>query len=144
MRKWIILGVLLVLTIGVAAAADIDKLKMPDGFESTGGGFYHQIDPWTNGGNGFNVIISKYTDSDFEDWTTNNTEDQYSVIKTGGLYWFTDSFMKEDGIIEVGEIDGEKYIIVFYATSNAKGGVDQAYEYMMEFNDLNNVKLIDT
>lgn len=144
MKKWIILGVLLVLTIGIAAAADIDKLKMPDGFESTGGGLYHQVDPWTNGGNGFNVIISEYTDSEFEEWTTNSTEDQYSVVKTGGYYWFTDSFMKEDGIIEVGEIDGVKYIIVFYATSKAKGGVDQAFEYMMEFNKLNNVKLIDT
>lgn len=144
MKKWIIIGVLLVLTIGVAAAADIEKLKMPDGFESTGGGLYSQKDPWTNGGTGFNVIISEYTDSEFKEWTTNNTEDKYSVVKTGGYSWFTDSSMKEDGIIEVGEIDGVKYIIVFYATSKAKGGVDQAFEYMMEFNKLNNVKLIDT
>ena len=40
------------------------------------------------------------------------------------------------------DIDDEKYIVDFSATSLAEGGVDQAYDYMMEFNDLNNLEPI--
>lgn len=140
-KKIIITSIILLLTIGIVIAADVESMKMPDGFESTGSGMYSQKDPLTNGGTGFNVAIYEYTDSDFADWTTNHTEDDYTVTKTGSLYWYTD--MVDEGVIEVVEIDDTKYIVVFSATSKADGGVDQAYEYMMEFNDLNNAKVVE-
>ena len=140
MKKLIIIGVLLLLTIGVATAADIDKMKMPEDFESTGGGLYRQVNHWDNGGTGFNVVIVECTDSNLQEWTTNNSDFEYSVTKTMDIYWYTD--MDIQGVFEIVEIDGEKYIVDFSASSKADGGVDQAYKYMMEFNDLNNLKPI--
>ena len=140
MKKLIIIGVLLLLTIGVATAADIDKMKMPEDFESTGGGQYRQVNRWDNGGTGFNVVIVECTDSNLQEWTTNNSDFEYSVTKTMDIYWYTD--MDIQGVFEIVEIDGEKYIVDFSASSKADGGVDQAYKYMMEFNDLNNLKPI--
>lgn len=140
MKKLIIIGVLLLLTIGVATAADIDKMKMPEDFESTGGGQYRQVNHWDNGGTGFNVVIVECTDSNLQEWTTNNSDFEYSVTKTMDIYWYTD--MDIQGVFEIVEIDGEKYIVDFSASSKADGGVDQAYKYMMEFNDLNNLKPI--
>lgn len=140
MKKIIIIGLLLVLTIGVVTAADIDHMKMPDDFESTGGGQYRQVNTYNNGGTGFNVIIVECTDTNFHDWTTNDTDLDYGVIKTGNLYWYT--YMDTKGVFEIVNIDDEKYIVDFSATSLAEGGVDQAYDYMMEFNDLNNLEPI--
>lgn len=140
MKKIILIGLLLVLTIGVVSAVDIEKMKMPERFESTGGGLYSQKDPFTNGGTGFNVAIYNYSDSTFKEWTTNDTD--YEVNKTGDIYWYIDKTSKDEGIIEVVEMEGQKLIVVFSATSLAKGGVDQAFEYMLEFNKLNNVKAI--
>lgn len=136
MKKIIITLLLLLLTIGIVTAADIGNLKVPDGFESDGNGMYNQKNPLTNGGTGFNIFIYKYTDSDFKEWTTNS--DDYTVNKTADIYWYTD--IGDEGVIEVFELDGDKYIGVFSATSNTNFNTDQAYEYMMEFNKLNNVK----
>ena len=137
MLKKIILTILILsLTIGIVAATDINKLKMPDGFENTGNGMYNQKNPLTNGGTGFNVIINKYTPESFKEWSVNDTD--YTVNKTGDLYWYTSS--GDDGVIEVFELDGEKYYAVFSATSNTNFNTDKAFEYMSEFNKLNNVK----
>ena len=139
-NKKVLIGFLLVvlLSLTVVSAADINNLKMPDGFENTGTGMYNQKDPLTNGGTGFNIIISKYTDSALKDWTTNDTD--YTVTKTGGIYWYTD--VGDEGVIEVFELDGEKYIGVFSATSKTNFNTDKAFEYMTEFNKLNNVKQV--
>lgn len=138
-KKIMLISIILLLTIGIVAAADLNNLKMPKDFKNTGSaGMYSQQD--SNGaGTGFNAAITKYTDADADSWLKNDTSDGYVVMKKGSEYWYTSQ--SDAGVVEVGELDGERYIIVF-STPHVLSSDDigKCYDFMMEFNGLNNVK----
>ena len=141
MNKKIIITILMIalLTLTIVSAVDLGNLKMPKDFKNTGSaGMYSQQD--SNGaGTGFNAAITKYTDSDAESWLKNDTSDGYVVIKKGDEYWYTSE--SDAGVVEFGEVDGEKCIIVFSTPHVlSSDDISKCYDYMMEFNGLNNVK----
>lgn len=141
--KKIIIGVLtLFLLIGIVCAADINNLKMPNDWEPISNGTYHQKDPFTNGGNGHNMMIQKWTDSLKEEYCSNHTDENY-LVKDYGNNTMVYVFDEDTGCFEVVEIDGEKYFVNFWYTKGSN--IDEAaktYDFMMEFNKLNNVQPI--
>ena len=141
--KKIIIGILILfLLMGMVVATDINNLKMPDKWESVSSGSYHQKDPMTNGGNGHNMMIQKWLDSFKDEWYNNNSADAYAVKSYGeNTYVYADP--DTTGCFEVVEIDGQKYFVNFWYTHPEK--LDESaktYDFMMEFNKLNNLKPI--
>ena len=140
----ILIGIsILFLLMGIVCATDISKMKMPDGWELINGGTYHQVDPFTNGGNGHNMMIQNWTDSLKDEYCSNHTEDNY-VVKDYGNNTMVYVFDEDTGCFEVVEIDGEKYFVNFWYTKGSN--IDEAaktYDFMMEFNKLNNLKPVE-
>lgn len=136
-KKILTITVILLLAVTIVAAADVGNMKMPADFKSTGTGMYNQQDS-NGGGTGFNAAVYKYTDTDFQEWTTDDPTDNFKVTQNGDYYKYTSD--ADEGVVEVVEIDGEKFIVVFSATSLASGGVSDCVKFMEEFNSLNGAK----
>lgn len=146
MKRKIIIGfTLLLLVIGIAAATDVNNLKVPDGWKAIGGGSYHQQDPLTNGGNGQNMMIQKWDDSFKDEYFQNITAEQYFFVDKGdNTYMYTDGINKDSGSFEVVEIDGTKYFVLFSTVDDLNAEeVAKTYQFMTEFNKLNNLKPIE-
>lgn len=146
MIKKIVIGTLfLFLLIGITSAADINNLKCPDGWESVGGGSYHEIDESTGMGSGQNMMIEKWSDSLKDEYYQNSTEDQYTVIEdANNTFMYVDSLNQNAGCFEVVEIDGEKYFVNFWTAdyTDSEEIADTTY-FMVKFNELNNLKSIE-
>lgn len=146
MKTKIIIGItLLFLVIGVAAATDINNLKVPDGWESVGGGSYHEIGDSPGMGSGRNMMIMEYNELNCEDFFENGTDDYYIFKNADGSYNYTDWVLNNDeGCFEVVEIDGTQYFLIFSSNlENDYTGKPLVYDSMLEFNKLNNLKPIE-
>ena len=143
MKVKIIIGVLLMfLVIGIAAATDADNLKVPEGWESIGGGSYHEIGDSPGEGSGRNMMIMEYTDSNCNEFFENGTDDYYIFKNDDGSYNFTDwTVNRDEGCFEVVEIDGNQYFL-FFSTNidNDYSSELSIFDVMLEFNKLNNLE----
>lgn len=146
MNVKIIIGVLLMfLVIGIAAATDADNLKVPEGWESIGGGSYHEIGDSPGEGSGRNMMIMEYTDSNCNEFFENGTDDYYIFKNDDGSYNFTDwTVNRDEGCFEVVEIDGNQYFL-FFSTNidNDYSSELSIFDVMLEFNKLNNLTPIE-
>ena len=146
MKVKIIIGVLLMfLVIGIAAATDADNLKVPEGWESIGGGSYHEIGDSPGEGSGRNMMIMEYTDSNCNEFFENGTDDYYIFKNDDGSYNFTDwTVNRDEGCFEVVEIDGNQYFL-FFSTNidNDYSSELSIFDVMLEFNKLNNLTPIE-
>ena len=140
----ILIGIsILFLLMGLGAAADVNNLKCPDGWESIGGGSYHEKGLSQGEGNGHNLMIMEYDATDSADFFENSTEDSYYVFKNSdNTYNYTDWILNNDeGCFEVVKIDGKEYLLIF--SSNIDNDYDKnIYDIMLDFNKLNNLKPI--
>ena len=134
---------LVFLLMGIACATDINNLKVPDKWESIGGGSYHEIGDSHGAGSGRNMMIQKMTDSIKEDYFNNHTDENYYVFSNGDdTFNYTDGDNKDYGCFEVVNIDGTDYFVVFSTNVNYEFDKDtvSGYDLMLEFNKLNNLK----
>ena len=131
------------LVIGIAAATDADNLKVPEGWESIGGGSYHEIGDSPGEGSGRNMM--EYTDSNCNEFFENGTDDYYIFKNDDGSYNFTDwTVNRDEGCFEVVEIDGNQYFL-FFSTNidNDYSSELSIFDVMLEFNKLNNLTPIE-
>lgn len=136
---------MILMIMGMVSATDINNLKMPDGWESIGGGSYHEIGDSPGAGSGRNMMIMEFNDANCGDFMQNNTEENYFIFKNAdGSYNFTDWVLnKDEGCFEVVEIDGKQYFMLFTSNIDKDYSSDKnIYEIMLEFNKLNNLKPI--
>lgn len=141
----ILIGITIIfLLIGTVTATDINKLKVPDGWENCGDGDYHQKDPWTNGGTGHNMMIQKWSDGLKDEYYNNITSEDYAVAeKENNTYVYVDGLNGDAGCFEVVEIDGVEYFVIFwYVDNNDIEKSSETYDFLLEFNKLNNLKPI--
>lgn len=142
--KIILATLILFLTIGIVAATDINNLKCPDGWESIGGGNYHEIGDSAGAGSGQNMMIQKWSDDFKDEYYQNITDEQYTVKDAGNnTFMYIDALNEDAGSFEVVEIDGEKYFVNFWTVDYTD--VDKLADtglFMSEFNKLNNLEPI--
>ena len=146
MKVKIIIGVLLIfLVIGIAAATDVDNLKVPEGWESIGDGSYHEIGDSPGEGSGRNMMIMEYTDSNCNEFFENGTDDYYIFKNDDGSYNFTDwTVNRDEGCFEVVEIDGNQYFLFFSSNiDNDYSSELSIFDVVLEFNKLNNLTPIE-
>lgn len=138
-------GAILLLIIGVAAATDINNLKVPDGWEAIGGGSYHEINTDTNGGSGQNMMIQKWDDSLKDEYYQNNTDEGYMVSEDANhTFKYIDTLNGNAGYFEVVEIDNEKYFVNFWTVDYTNfDEIDDSSYFMVQFNELNNLKPVE-
>ena len=135
---------LMFLVIGIATATDVNNLQVPDGWESIGGGSYHEIGDSPGEGSGRNMMIMEYTDSNCNEFFENGTDDYYIFKNDDGSYNFTDwTVNRDEGCFEVVEIDGNQYFL-FFSTNidNDYSSELSIFDVMLEFNKLNDLKPI--
>lgn len=135
---------LMFLVIGIATATDVNNLQVPDGWESIGGGSYHEIGDSPGEGSGRNMMIMEYTDSNCDEFFENGTDDYYIFKNDDGSYNFTDwTVNRDEGCFEVVEIDGNQYFL-FFSTNidNDYSSELSIFDVMLEFNKLNDLKPI--
>ena len=144
--KWKILTgfALLFLIIGIVAATDVNNLKVPEGWESTNNGNYHEIGDSPGAGNGRNMMVMEYTDANCNDFFENGTDDYYIFKNEDGSYNFTDwTVNRDEGCFEVVDIDGKQYFLFFSSNiDNDYSSELGIYDIMLEFNKLNDLKPI--
>lgn len=130
MKKIITAALLLFLLMGICFAANINDVKLPDGFTK-------QSDHVAKNDK-YELSINKYTAEDKDILFTNG--DGYNVI-TGEVNKYTDKQVKHEGCFEIVEINGEKTIVEVYY--DGLSNQDKCVEYLNNFNELNNLKPIE-
>ena len=130
MKKIITAALLLFLLMGICFAANINDVKLPDGFTK-------QSDHVAKNDK-YELSINKYTAEDKDILFTN--EDGYNVI-TGEVNKYTDKQVKHEGCFEIVEINGEKTIVEVYY--DGLSNQDKCVNYLNNFNELNNLKPIE-
>lgn len=124
------------MVIGSVNAIDENNFKAPADFEDLGDGVYVLYDATLNADEILSIV--KYNEHNWDDYTTNDTENKYCVYEENNTYNYTDHSVNEIGSFELVEVNNEKYIIDF-----AKTGVDsdlvETHSNLLEFNKLNNI-----
>lgn len=123
---------LLLLTIGVVAAATIDDFQTPTGWEPTGNGMYNG--PTEEEG----LWVMTYNTADVQEYLTPSSTLKINKQPDNTII-FDDTKNKEHGVAEVVTKDGSKYIVMVWATDKGMSDSD-LMNVMLEFNNLNNVK----
>ncbi len=127
--------------IGAVSAADQSSFKVPTDFEDLGDGVYVLYDFAKNADEILSVV--KYNEHDWKDYTTNDTKNNYVVVKDdNNTYNYTDGSVNEIGSFELIEVDGNKFIVDF-SKVGAENDFSQTYNNLLEFNKLNNVTAIE-
>lgn len=130
MKKIITAALLLFLFMGICFAANINDVKLPDGFTK-------QSDHVAKNDK-YELSINTYTDNDKDILFTNG--DGYNVI-TGEVNKYTDKQAKHEGCFEIVEINGEKTIVEVYY--DGLSNQDKCVDYLNNFNELNNLKPVE-
>ncbi|MBQ8018421.1 MAG: hypothetical protein IJ258_10015 [Methanobrevibacter sp.] len=127
--------------LGAVSAADQSSFKAPDDFEDIGDGVYVLYDSSKNADEILSVV--KFNQHDWDDYITNDTENQYTVLKDeNNTYNYTDGSVNEIGSFELVEYDGDKFIIDF-AKTGSDNDLSYTYGNLMDFNKLNNITPIE-
>ena len=134
---FLILGMML---IGAVNAVDQSSFKTPNNFESIGDGVFVLYDSFKNADEILSVV--KFNQHDWDDYTTNDTENKYVVHEVNKTYNYTDSTVNEIGSFELIEVEGNKFIIDF-AKNGVENDLKNTYKNLIEFNKLNNVTPIE-
>jgi hypothetical protein len=132
--KIIIATILLLLTIGLVAATTVDDFKVPNGYESKGNGAYLSKNP------GEGILILEYNTENVNDFIDN---DMVKIQKgSDNIMTYTDSELSQHGAMEVFEVDGAKFIVLFWAGDNVGASDNELEAGLSNFNKLNNIEPI--
>lgn len=125
--------IVLIITVSVVSAVDFEDMKFPDGFEKYSSNCFEKDD--------YELNLVPYSDSDkdliFED------DDDYTVSEySSNIYKYTDKLVETVGAIEVVKIDDDTYLVecVKKDTTSEDSSV---YDYLIEFNNLNDLTAIE-
>ncbi len=130
---------ILFLVMGIVVATDINKLNMPNGWENSNDGVYRQVVK-NIGSDGYFMNIQKLNDTIKNDFYNHPSSSTHIVDKGNNTFTFTDA---KAGSFEVVEIDGEKYFVMFWTAYSNDGNVNEAYDFMMQFNNLNGFEPVE-
>ncbi len=144
MKIKIIIGIsLLLLCLGAASATDIvDIFKAPSSLQPMGTSAF--VDQ-----QGHNLDFIEYNDHTRQVWFENDTELSYNVEPYQGndtFYMYEDgaesdpNALEAKGLIEIVEKDGVKYIINSWTANDSDNDFKMAYDNLLEFNKLNQLK----
>ena len=134
---------ILFLVMGIATAADLSNIKMPDGWDEVNDGIYMMTGDSPEDG-GHNLLIQKFSDALKTTYYDNATGAGFVVDDKGnGTFVYTDEANKLGGSFEVVEIDGEECFINFWFAGLDSSEIDKTYGYMMEFNELNGFEPVE-
>ena len=131
--------IILLFSISVAYAVNIDDLQIPNDFsKKVGEGRYIIPNVYDNP----RFIIEEYNESGLNF----KNSSQYSFWPSGikNIYYFKNNQKSDLGAIELIEIDGKKYTVsALYATTVMdKGYFHDALNYITQFNNKNSIKPI--
>ena len=112
-------------------AVDINDYKIPNGFKV-------EDETWVSNGE-YGIGIYKYEDSDFEKFFTNTTNT--TVFTADNITNFTCD--KGIGCDEIVLIDDEKFLIESYHNTTDSSKLQDCYDNLLEFNELNNLEPIE-
>lgn len=135
MKKLIIIGLLLVLTIGVVVATDVDnQLKTPDDY----GDIINGCATYTTYQDRI-IFIEQAYDSVKEAYFENSTT--YKVYEVeDNIYYFEDTGLDQYGYCELVEINGVQYAVSVFQTSKLSPSEETLLlDHLKEFNKLNNL-----
>ena len=138
--KIILAALILLCTVGMAAAVDIGDMKTTDG--------YVNLEDGTYGNEAEDIQIDVYNGSadELDDYFKNDDDLKISVEKgkLNNTFNFTDGTNNMLGIVELVEIDGKNHVIEFWTDTNANDtSLDRFYDALEEFNKLNDLTPID-
>lgn len=129
MKKIIITILILLLTIGIVTAANVNNPKIPSGFNKNSEYFYSNGD--------YGLTITKH-DADADKWLFTNDTD-YTVQQGNDHVWkYTDKMTKQVGVLEISD---DNMLVEVYCNGS---DTDKCYDYLMEFNKLNNIEPLKT
>lgn len=136
-KKIILIFIALLLATGMACASkSIGDLKAPSDFSGQKEeGYFFMPKTYDNP----RFIITEFNESD--DPFKNETP--YETWSSGekNIFYFTDKHVSDLGAVELIQIDGKKYLVsVLYATTvKDEDYMQDAVDYILEFNKLNNI-----
>lgn len=133
--KILIAATAIVLMISVVSAANpVDIFKAPSGFTASGNDTFED-------GHNHNIQIYNYTDELYTKWFKNDPT--FSISKFKDNHFFTKNYENHNGILEVVEKDGSKYIIDSWTPKNPNEA-NVLEKNLNEFNSINDLKPIAT
>ena len=119
---------ILLLLIGIVSAVDLNDFKLIDGFTS-------ESEYWASNED-FGLSVNDYNnDTDYDLLFTNDTD--YIVVTDGNISNYTDTISDQVGCEEVVTVNNEQVLVEVYDNN---GDIDKCYEYLMEFNKINNLE----
>ena len=138
MKKWILILTILLLTIGIVSAANLNEVfKAPNGLTQAGNNDF--VDQ-----KGHNIMISEFNDDNKQTWFENDTDPLYSVIPSDSDPNVYIGVTDEDSyLLEVVEKDGTKYIVGSWTPNSSQSDLTKIAENLKEFNNLNQVTPVE-
>lgn len=130
----ILIGVsILLLMLGSVYAADLSDVQLPTDFKS-------KSDVYAD--NGEFVLTSMEFDK-YRDYDSLFAQTQdYQIKSENNVHNFTDGEWDSAGVFEIVEIDGKPVVIDIYYSKNDDAKIKECYDYLLEFNKLNNLEPI--
>lgn len=141
LKKILILFLVTITLTSVVSAADFSDFKAPVNFDDIGDGVFVLYDSSSNADEILSIV--KYNEHDWNDYITNDTDNQYIVNGENNTYNYTDGIVNEVGSFELIEVDGDKFIIDF-AKVDASNDFNQTFSNLINFNELNNVTPVES
>ena len=137
MTKILIAIGMLFLLIGIAAAFDVDSLKVPDGYNNLKDG----CAAYTTNGDRM-IYVEKVLGDYKTDWFTNTSDMTVSDVGNN-TYYYEDTALGIYGYQEIVVFDGENYMVSVNQNSKLSPSEKTAYlKDIQEFNKLNNLEPI--
>ena len=128
----IVIGIsIILLSVSMISAANINDWKLPDNFKS-------ESDVWASNG-GYGLSINEYNDEDYDLFFRNSSD--YTVVTANNITNYTDHISNQVGCDEVIEDDGVKYLVECY--NSGPNNLEGCYQYLLDFNKLNDVSPIE-
>ena len=137
-KKFMIILILLIFTIGFVSATNIDDLKTPDECDNLKDGvaaFTNHIDRM--------LYVEKVSGDYVADWFTNTSDMTVSNVEDN-IYLYSDETLEIYGYQEIVEIDGVTYMVSINQGSKLSPSEEKLLlEDMEEFNKLNNLEPVE-
>ena len=131
-KKIAILVIFLLLSIGFVSAVDLDDFQLTDGFESDSTNLATDEDD-------FSLSVADY-DKEL-DYDLLFKDDGDYTVTVGEISKYVDKTVEQTGVLEIVEIDNEQVLIEIYSEDMSK--LDDCYDKLVEFNELNDLKPIE-
>ena len=121
------------LIIGSVCAADITDYELPDNFKI-------QEEYWASNGD-YGMGIFEYDDSQYDYYFTNTSDS--TVFIGDNITNYTDAASDTVGCDELIEVNGKIFLVECYFDGIDDSKIKECYDFLLEFNKLNNLTPIE-